>query len=164
MTLAPSPVVAPDLVPASRARPPVPAQRSPWSLRPAEARPVAAVRLPGRDFSDLAEGLNDAGFSVLDILAHQTGPAPLVLVLALPAEEEAAARLLAAGSRGPARVLVVDDRERIAGVRLRSNLDAVVEAPCHPLQVAAAALRVSGAPEWRLARWSESVFDALPAR
>ena len=164
MTLAPSPVVAPDFVPAGEARPAVPAPRSPWSLRPAEARPVAAVRLPGRDFSDLAEGLNDAGFSVLDILAHQTGPAPLVLVLALPPEEEAAARLLAAGSRGPARVLVVDDRERIAGVRLRANLDAVVESPCHPLQVAAAALRVSGAPEWRLARWSESLFDALPAR
>jgi hypothetical protein len=40
----------------------------------------------------------------------------------------------------------------------------VVESPCHPLQVAAAALRVSGAPEWRLARWGESVFDALPVR
>ena len=164
MTLAPSPVVAPDFVPASPARPPVPAQRSPWSLRPAEARPVAAVRLPGRDFSDLAEGLNDAGFSVLDILAHETGPAPLVLVLELPQDEDAVARLLAAGSRGPARVLVVDDRARIAGVRLRGNLDAVVESPCHPLQVAAAALRVSGAPKWRLARWSESVFDALTVR
>jgi hypothetical protein len=165
MTLAPSTTVAaPDVVPAARTAPPVPTQRSPWSLRPAEARPVAAVRLPGRDFSDLAEGLNDAGFSVLDILAHQTGPAPLVLVLALPAEEDAAARLLAAGSRGPARVLVVDDREQVAGVRLRAHVDAVVESPFHPLQVAAAALRVSGAPEWRLARWSESVFDALPVR
>ena len=164
MTLAPSPVVAPDFDPVSGARPSVPAQRSPWSLRPAEARPVAAVRLPGRDFSDLAEGLHDAGFAVLDILAHQKGPAPLVLVLELPPDEDAVARLLAAGSRGPARVLVVDDRERLAGVRLRGNLDAVVESPCHPLQVAAAALRVSGAPEWRLARWSESVFDALPAR
>ena len=164
MTLAPSPVVAPDFDPVSGARPPVPTQRSPWSLRPAEARPVAAVRLPGRDFSDLAEGLNDAGFSVLDILAQQKGPAPLVLVLELPPDEDAVARLLAAGSRGPARVLVVDDRERLAGVRLRGNLDAVVESPCHPLQVAAAALRVSGAPDWRLARWSESIFDALPAR
>ena len=164
MTLAPSPVVAPDFVPASGARPAVPAQRSPWSLRPAEARPVAAVRLPGRDFSDLAEGLHEAGFAVLDILAHEKGPAPLVLVLELPDDEEAVARLLAAGARGPARVLVVKDRERLAGVRLRGNLDAVVESPCHPLQVAAAALRVSGAPEWRLARWGESVFDALPVR
>jgi hypothetical protein len=170
MTLAPSPVLAPDVVtasPASPARPartPLPAQRSPWSLRPAEARPVAAVRLPERDFSDLAEGLNEAGFSVLDILAHETGPAPLVLVLALPDDDEAVGRLLAAGSRGPARVLIVADRERLAGIRLRGNLDAVVESPCHPLQVAAAALRVSGAPEWRLARWSESVFDALPHR
>lgn len=164
MTLAPSSSAAPNVVPTSRATAHVPAQRSPWSLRSAEARPVAAVRLPGRDFSDLAEGLNEAGFSVLDILAHETGPAPLVLVLELPPDEEAVARLLAAGSRGPARVLVVDDRERIAGVRLRGNLDAVVESPCHPLQVAAAALRVSGAPEWRLARWSESVFDALPVR
>ena len=164
MTLAPSPVVAPDLVPARRARTHVPAQRSPWSLRPAEARPVAAVRLPGRDFSDLAEGLHDAGFAVLDILAHEKGPAPLVLVLELPDDEDAVARLLTAGARGPARVLVVNDRERLAGVRLRGNLDAVVESPCHPLQVAAAALRVSGAPEWRLARWGESVFDALPVR
>ena len=164
MTLAPSPVVAPDFVPAGGARPAVPAQRSPWSLRPAEARPVAAVRLPGRDFSDLAEGLHEAGFAVLDILAYEKGPAPLVLVLELPDDEEAVARLLAAGARGPARVLVVKDRERLAGVRLRGNLDAVVESPCHPLQVAAAALRVSGAPEWRLARWGESVFDALPVR
>jgi hypothetical protein len=164
MTPAPSPVVAPELVPAGRARPPVPAQRSPWSLRPAEARPVAAVRLPGRDFSDLAEGLHDAGFAVLDILAHEKGPAPLVLVLELPDDEDTVARLLTAGARGPARVLVIKDRERLAGVRLRGNLDAVVESPCHPLQVAAAALRVSGAPEWRLARWSESVFDALPVR
>jgi hypothetical protein len=163
MTLAPSPVVAPDVIPASEARP-VPAQRSPWSLRPAEARPVAAVRLPGRDFSDLAEGLHDAGFAVLDILAHEKGPAPLVLVLELPDDEEAVLRLLTAGARGPARVLVTNDRERLAGVRLRGNLDTVVESPCHPLQVAAAALRVSGAPEWRFARWSESVFDALPAR
>ena len=164
MTLAPSSVVAPDFVPAGRAGPAVPAQRSPWSLRPAEARPVAAVRLPGRDFSDLAEGLHEAGFAVLDILAHEKGPAPLVLVLELPDDEDAVARLLAAGGRGPARVLMVKDRERLAGVRLRGNLDAVVESPCHPLQVAAAALRVSGAPEWRLARWGESVFDALPAR
>jgi hypothetical protein len=164
MTLAPSPVVAPDFVPAGRTRPAVPAPRSPWSLRPAEARPVAAVRLPGRDFSDLAEGLHDAGFAVLDILSHEKGPAPLVLVLELPDNEEAVARLLTAGARGPARVLVVKDRERLAGVRLRGNLDAVVESPCHPLQVAAAALRVSGAPEWRLARWGESVFDALPIR
>ena len=164
MTADLSTIAAPDFVPATRTRPAEPSPRSPWSLRPAEARPFAAVRLPGRDFSDLAEGLHDAGFAVLDILAHETGPAPLVLVLELPADEEAAARLLAAGSRGPARVLVINDRERLAGVRLRAGADAVVESPCHPLQVAAAALRVSGAPEWRLARWSESVFDALPIR
>jgi hypothetical protein len=164
MTLAPSPAVEADFVPAVGARPAVSAQRSPWSLRPAEARPVAAVRLPGRDFSDLAEGLQEAGFAVLDILAHEKGPAPLVLVLELPDDEDTVTRLLTAGARGPARVLVVKDRERLAGVRLRGNLDAVVESPCHPLQVAATALRVSGAPEWRLARWGESVFDALPAR
>jgi hypothetical protein len=85
-------------------------------------------------------------------------------VLELPADEEAAARLLAAGSRGPARVLIINDRERLAGIRLRARTDTVVESPCHPLQVAAAALRVSGAPEWRLARWGESLFDALPIR
>jgi len=112
----------------------------------------------------VAEGLSDAGFGVLDILAQETGPAPLVLVLELPTDKEATTRLLAAGSRGPGRVLLVDDRARLDGARLRPGLDSVAEFPCHPLQVAAAALRVSGAPEWRLARWSESVFDALPMR
>ena len=138
--------------------------RSPWSLRPAESRPVAALRLAGRNFSDVAEGLAEAGFSVLDILAHDSGPAPLVLVLELPTDAEGLERVLAAGARGPGRVLIVDDRGQLEGARLRPGLDAVVESPCHPLQVAAAALRVSGAPEWRLARWGESVFDALPVR
>lgn len=163
MTVAPSAVDVSPSVPARRAPASAP-HRSPWSLRPAEARPVAAVRLPGRDFGDVAEGLHEAGFAVLDILTHETGPTPLVLVLALPADADALRRFLAAGARGPARVLIVDDREVVQGARLRPGLDAVVESPCHPLNVAAAALRVSGAPEWRLARWSESVFETLPSR
>ena len=165
MTTAPVEADSPALTP-ERAAPSAPpaSRRSPWSLRPAEARPVAALRLPGRDYCDMAEGLHEAGFAVLDILAHSSGPAPLVLVLQLPADEEAVARLLAASSGGPGRVLIVEDRVRLAGNRLRAGVDAVVESPCHPLQVAAAALRVSGAPDWRLARWSETVFEALPAR
>ena len=162
MTVEPSTVVASPFVPTSRS-PSTTRRRSPWSLQPAESRPVAAVRLPGRDFGDVAEGLHEAGFAVLDILAHETGPTPLVLVLQLPADAEAVRRLLAA-SRGTGRVLLVEDRDLVKGARLRAGLDAVVESPCHPLQVAAAALRVSGAPEWRLARWSESVFETLPVR
>ena len=142
----------------------VPAARSPWALRPAESRPVAAVRLAGPDFTDVAEGLRLAGFAAFDILSGGSGPAPLVLVLSLPTDEEALHRVLAAGARGPGRVLLLDDRARIDGVRLRADADAVVDWPCHPLQVATAALRVSGAPEWRLARWCESVFEALPSR
>jgi hypothetical protein len=138
--------------------------RSPWALRPAESRPVAAVRLAGPDLTDVAEGLHHAGFGVFDILAGGSGPAPLVLVLQLPAEDEALQRVVTAGARGPGRVLLVEDRARLDGVRLRPDLDAVVDWPCHPLQVATAALRVSGAPEWRLARWSESVFESLPPR
>ena len=162
MTVEPSTFVAAPFAPARRT-PSASPRRSPWSLRPAESRPVAAVRLPGRDFGDVAEGLHEAGFAVLDILTHESGPTPLVLVLQLPADAEAVHRLLAA-SRGPGRVLLVDDRDVLKGARLRAGLDAIVESPCHPLQVAAAALRVSGAPEWRLARWSESVFATLPVR
>ena len=137
---------------------------SPWALRPAESRPVAAVRLPGPDFADVAEGLHEAGFGVFDILSGGSGPAPLVLVLQLPPDPEALQRVLVAGERGPGRVLLVDDRARLGGARLRGGVDAVVEWPCHPLQVATAALRVSGAPEWRLARWGESVFESLQVR
>jgi hypothetical protein len=125
---------------------------------------VAAVRLPRRIFSDVRDGLREAGFAVLDILAQETGPAPLVLVLALPAEREPATRLLAAGASGPARVLIVEDREQLAGARLRPGIDEVVEDPCHPLQVAAAALRVSGAPERQLGHWSETVFAGVSSR
>jgi hypothetical protein len=169
MAPAPSPVVTPVIPPQAPARDLAPSRArgsagSAWALRPAESQPVAAVRLPRRSFSDVRDGLRDAGFAVLDILAQETGPAPLVLVLALPPEREPADRLLAAGAGGPARVLIVEDREQLAGARLRPGVDEVVEDPCHPLQVAAAALRVSGAPEHQLGHWSESVFARVSAR
>jgi hypothetical protein len=137
---------------------------SAWGIRPAEAQPVAAVRVPPGDLADLRDALAAAGFGVLDILAQDVGPAPTVLVLDLPDDADTAARLLAASATGPGRVLVTADPSRLAGVRLRAGLDEVVEAPCHPLQVTAAALRVSGTAEYQLARWSESVFRDLPAR
>lgn len=140
------------------------AQQSPWGLRPADGRPVAAVRLPGGGLDEIREGLREAGFSVLDILSQDSGPAPLVLVLELPSDAEGEARLLGAGATGPGRVLVSADRARLAGAGLRPGLDEVVDPGCHPLQVAAAALRVSGAPEWQLARWSEASFADLPGR
>lgn len=137
---------------------------SPWALRPADGRPVAAVRLPGGGLDEIRDGLREAGFSVLDILAQDSGPAPLVLVLELPGDVEGDARILGAGANGPGRVLVSADRARLASAGLRPGLDEVVDAGCHPLQVAAAALRVSGAPEWQLARWSETAFAELPHR
>jgi hypothetical protein len=137
---------------------------SPWSLRPAESQPVAAVRVVGSAFSDVRDGLREAGFAVLDILSRETGPAPLVLVLEVPQNDELAERLLAAGANGPARVLIVEDRDQLSGARLRAGVDEVLEGPFHPLQVAASALRVSGAPEWQLAHWSEAVFAGVSSR
>jgi hypothetical protein len=125
---------------------------------------VAAVRVVGSAFSDVRDGLREAGFAVLDILSRETGPAPLVLVLQVPQDAELAQRLLAAGGNGPARVLIVEDREQLAGARLRAGVDEVLDGACHPLQVAASALRVSGAPEWQLAHWSEAVFAGVPSR
>lgn len=154
----------PASAPAAAPRPaPAPAS-SPWSVRPADRRPVAAVRLPGRRLAATRDALRDAGFEVHDILRRETGPAPCVLVLELPASGEDAARLLEAGARGPGRVLLVTDRGQVPPAARRAGLDEVVERDCHPLQVAGAALRVSGAPEWLIARWCGSAFEELPAR
>ena len=171
MTAVAPTLVRHDPVPASRLgsqRTPPPATQgaapSPWSVRPAERKPVAAVRLPGRRFTAAREALRDAGFEVHDILRRETGPAPCVLVLELPASAEVAARLLEAGARGPGRVLLVTDRGQVPPAARRPGLDEVVERDCHPLQVAGAALRVSGAPEPMVARWCEAAFEGLPAR
>lgn len=161
----------------------VPARREPLRLAPAwdpaaptppsrgaapvtasaPSLPVAAVRLPGSGFDEACAALRSAGFGVLDILAQDVGPVPSVLVFELPDDDEALARLLAVARPAVGRVLITRDRNRLAGHTLRPGADEVVDAPVHPLQVAAAALRVSGTPEHRLARWSEAAFADLPA-
>ncbi len=148
-------------VPAARAGVRLPAQQGSGT---GTGRPVAAVRLPRSIISDARQALRDAGFGVLDILTAEVGPTPSVLVLGLPDDHDAADRLLAAGRTGPGRVLLVGDRARLAGAALRPGQDEIVDLPCHPLQVAAAALRVSGAAAGELSSWAESVFAALPAR
>lgn len=130
---------------------------------PALGVPVAAVRLPGRRFDEVRAALRAGGFGVLDILAQDVGPVPNVLVLELPQEEEALARLMAVARPGVGRVLITRDRGSLAAHPLRPGLDEVIDAPPHPLQVTAAALRVSGTSEYRLARWSESAFEDVPA-
>jgi hypothetical protein len=129
---------------------------------PATAVPVAAVRLPGRRFDEVRSALRAAGFGVLDILAQDVGPVPSVLVLEVPQDEEALARLMAVARPGVGRVLITRDRGGLPPHTLRPGLDEVIDAPPHPLQVAAAALRVSGTSEYRLARWSEAAFEDVP--
>ncbi len=166
------------------ARPLVPERREPLRLAPAwdavsasprptaEAAPagvcapapVAAVRLPGKRFDEVRASLRAAGFGVFDILAQDVGPVPTVLVLELPEDTDAVTRLLAVARPGVGRVLITRDRARLAGHALRPGLDEIVDAPVHPLHVTAAALRVSGTSEYRLARWSEQAFDDVALR
>lgn len=148
------------LAPAWDVAPPVPAgsvSSVPGTTAPAV--PVAAVRLPGRRFDDVRAALRAGGFGVLDILAQDVGPVPNVLVLELPQDEESLARLMAVARPGVGRVLITRDRATLTRHSLRPGLDEVIDAPAHPLQVTAAALRVSGTSEYRLARWSESAFE-----
>jgi hypothetical protein len=107
--------------------------------------------------------LRAAGFGVLDILAQDVGPVPSVLVLELPQDEEALGRLMAVARPGVGRVLITRDRASLVAHALRAGLDEIIDAPAHPLQVTAAALRVSGTSEYRYARWSESAFADLSA-
>jgi len=108
--------------------------------------------------------LRDAGFGVLDILAQDVGPVPNVLILELPHDDEALGRLLSIARPGVGRVLITSNPTRLAGHTLRPGLDEIIDAPGHPLQVTAAALRVSGTSEYRLARWSEAAFEDVPLR
>jgi len=125
---------------------------------------VAALRLPGRRFDEVRVALREAGFGVLDILAQDVGPVPSVLILELPQDDDAVARLLSIARPGVGRVLITGDPARLAGHGLRPGLDEILDAPGHPLQVTAAALRVSGTSEYRLARWSESAFEDVALR
>ncbi len=152
----------PDHVPAPRR--PSAADRlraQPAGSAAAEHRPLAALRLSGGDLHAIADGLRDAGFDVLDIRAHHLGPAPAVLVLELPPEESARRRLLDAGAHGPCRILVgprLDDGESGG---LRPGRDLLVRPPFHPLQVAAAALRLAAAPPRQLEDFAGRAFADL---
>ena len=154
----------PDHVPAPRR--PSAADRlraRPLGSPEVDHRPLAALRLSGGDLHAVADGLREAGFDVLDIRAHHVGPAPALLVLELPPEESARRRLLDAGADGPSRILVgprLDDGEL---ARLRPGRDLLVRPPFHPLQVAAAALRLAAAPSRQLEDFAGRAFADLPA-
>jgi hypothetical protein len=121
------------------------ARRPAWTLHPVENRPVAAVLLSGALLQAIGDPLQEAGLAVLEI----------------PADVDGARRLLAAGAGGPGRVLLVPEDGRCIAAFLRAGVDEMIELPWHPLQVTAAALRVGGAPEWQIARWSERAFSDL---
>ena len=170
MTGTPVTTLTPSLVPTSRKplslappwKAPAPSRepsRGAPAGTPSAPEPVAAVRLPGRRFDDVRAALRDAGFAVLDIFTQDVGPVPNVLVLELPQDDEALTRLLAVARPGVGRVLITRERQQLAAQTLRPGCDEVLDAPAHPLQVAAAALRVSGTSEYRLALWSESAFE-----
>ncbi|MGZ4591587.1 MAG: hypothetical protein ACXV2I_12460 [Actinomycetes bacterium] len=127
-------------------------------------QPVAAVRLSADLFAEVAIGLRNAGFTVLDIDAHEVGPRPQVVVIQVPEDEVAARRLLGASANGAGRVLVKQHAAGPSAEDLVPGQDEVVQAPFHPLQVAAAALRVGGSSELLFSTWARRVFDDLPAR
>ncbi|MDQ1664155.1 MAG: hypothetical protein QOH75_186 [Actinomycetota bacterium] len=131
--------------------------------RPAAEAPIAAVRLSGATWPGVVAGLHQAGLGVLDINAHQVGPRPHLIVLELPDDDEAARRLVTANGHGAGRLFVTRDPERFALTELLSSRDELALVPCHPLQIAVAALRVSGSPEHVLLEWSRRVFDGARA-
>lgn len=142
---------------------PVPRQAGParWAQTPQPSSPavkVAAVRVSERLFPRVAASLRDAGFAVLDIAAHPVGPRPSVVVVELPEDDAARRRLLATKAAGAGRIFL-DPRPAEASPSVLPGGDEVVQAPFHPLQVAAAALRVSRAEQRTLADWARQAFD-----
>jgi hypothetical protein len=138
---------------------PIPAPAEGPDRRTSGELPVAAVKMPPELFDEVATGLRNAGFAVLDIEAHEVGPRPHVMVLQVPDDEQAARRLLAAPARGTGRVFVKPAGKGPSAADLVAGQDEVVQAPFHPLQVAAAALRVGRAPELLFSTWARRVFD-----
>jgi hypothetical protein len=129
-------------------------------LRLANQQPVAAVRLPESTFAEVAIALRGAGFTVIDIGAQEVGPRPQVLVLDVPDDDDAARRLLATAPPGGAgRVLVKQGAAGPTADQVVAGRDEVVDAPSHPLQVAAAALRVGRKHDHVFSTWARRVFD-----
>ncbi|MDQ1629019.1 MAG: hypothetical protein QOI54_2763 [Actinomycetota bacterium] len=125
--------------------------------------PVAALRLPAPVLRVVAPLLEDAGFAVLDITAHERGPRPHLIVLELPQDEEEGRRLLARPLRGPGRLFLAPG-DLGDWATLQWAGDEIVRSPFHRLQVVAAALRVGRRPAQVVADWSQRAFDDLRAR
>ena len=122
--------------------------------------PVAALRLPGHVLRAVAPLLEDAGFEVLDIAARTHGPRPQLVVLELPADEEAGLRLLVPPQGGPGRLFLAAGELGGWAVPQWPG-DEIVRSPFHRLQVVAAALRVGRLPAEVVTDWSDRVFDDL---
>ncbi len=124
------------------------------------AAPVAALRLPGDVLRVVGPLLEDAGFDVLDITAHERGPRPSLVVLELPDDENSGRRLLAPPRSGPGRLFLTPG-EVPSWATLQWAADEIVRSPFHRLQVVASALRVARVPADVVARWADRAFDDL---
>jgi hypothetical protein len=125
--------------------------------------PIAAVRLSDATFPGVVAGLHQAGLDVLDINAHEVGPRPQLIVLELPDDEAAARRLVRGSGHGPGRLFVTRGPDLYSLAGQTSGCDEILQVPCNPLQIAAAALRVSRAPEHLFLEWARRVFDDIRA-
>lgn len=133
------------------------------AARPAATPRIAAVRLSSQTFPGVVAGLHQAGLGVLDINAHPVGPRPQLIVLELPDDPKDAGRLVRGSGHGPGRLFVTRDADHLPLASDVSGCDEIVLVPCSPLQIAAAALRVSRVAEHLLLEWARQVFDGSRA-